>query len=138
MLQKQFLSKRRTTYQQNTPSNNIPQEEVEIIDPAHPLFGRIFSVISIARQPNGETVMVRYQERMLLRIPIRATNLSFSNSYKIRTKLSLSSIEEFLEIAKECKALCHTDQNISGKESQQPYKNKFCKISLLSSRMKSA
>jgi len=123
-----------TTYQQNALSHNIPPEEIEIIDPAHPLFGRSFSVISVARQPKGENVSVRYKERMLLRIPILATNLSIPNPYKIRTKLSLSSVEEFLEIAKECKALCHKNQSISGTEYQLPYNNKSCKTSLSSSR----
>ena len=123
-----------TTYQQNAPHNDAQRDEIEVVDPAHPLFGRTFLVVSIARQPRGENVLVRYQERMLLRIPIAATNLSTPNLYQIRTKLNLSSVEEFLEIAKECKALCHTNQNISGQESRQCYNKKSCKTSLLSSR----
>ena len=123
-----------TKYQQNALSNDIPQEEIEIIDPVHPLIGRTFSVVSVSRHSKCEYVLVRYQEQILLRIPIIATNLSLPDPYVIRTKLNLSSVEEFLEIAKECKALCRSSQNISGQESQRPYKSKSCKTSLSSSR----
>ena len=63
----------------DTPLNNRPDsdpEEVEVIDPTHPLFGRRFPVLSISRQPQSPpTVFVAYRDTMRLRIPVSSTSL---------------------------------------------------------------
>jgi len=96
----------------------------------HPLFGRIFTIISISRQPKGPgNILVRYNELMLLRIPIAATTLGAPITYQARTKLNLSAVKELLAIAMDCGALCLNAQETSGKESQTPCKSKSCKTS---------
>ncbi len=85
----------------------------------------------ISRQPKGPgNILVRYNELMLLRIPIAATTLGAPITYQARTKLNLSAVNELLAIATDCEALlCPNAQETSGKESQTPCKSKSCKTS---------
>jgi len=45
-----------------------------VTDPAHPLYGRQFEIVSAARNPDGH-VFVRYRDGIVLRLPRAATSL---------------------------------------------------------------
>jgi transposase-like protein len=105
-----------TIPQISTPSNNEEAERIKVIDPTHPLFGRVFEVVSVTRQPNSiGYVFVRYQSDILLRIPIPATTLSSVALPTIATKLNISAIEDLLDVAKECEGLCSSSRSKSGR-----------------------
>ena len=108
--------------QVNALSNNPTQtqpEEIEVVDPTHPLYGRRFRVESITRQPHSPGfVFVTYRDVFTLRVPVRATNLASCPRQLRGTKLSAQAIHEFLSLVQECEA-CH-NQDTSGNDSPSP------------------
>jgi len=57
-----------------------------VTDPAHPLFGRRFRVLSISHPPQAPGhVVVAYRDFMRLRLPVRATDLSPGSAASLRT-----------------------------------------------------
>jgi hypothetical protein len=83
---------------------------VDVTDPREPLHGRRFRVESISRSPDPVAyVFVRREDGIVLRVPLRATNLSTLVQYAPRAKLSTSSIAEFLGLMKEYE-LCRPRQ----------------------------
>ena len=97
---------------------------MEVTDPAEPLFGRRFEVVSIARGDEAVAhVFVRYCDDIVLRVPLRSTSLSPLVDHTPRGKLSPSSVEEFLALVKEYE-LCPPNQakrrpRKSGKRSRR-------------------
>ena len=88
--------------------------EVEVTDPAHPLFGRRFPVLSISSAPNAVGyVYVTYREYITLRIPRDATNLAPARS-TLETKLTVAAVEQLVSVAGECEVLCQENQKMSG------------------------
>jgi hypothetical protein len=82
----------------------------------HPLYGRVFAVISITSgvQPGSGQVFVTRKEGVTLRIPLQATNLNTAVS-SVATKLTLSSLEELIALAQECEVLlCPPDPKTCG------------------------
>ena len=94
-----------TIPQLNTLSDNPPEEpltEIEVTDPAHPLFGRRFTLLSVSSSPQSSgNVFVAYREYMILRIPRLATNLAPVRSAG-PTKLTLSALTELISLAEHC------------------------------------
>ncbi len=79
--------------------------EIEVVDPAHPLFGRHFPLISVSSPLHGSGhVFVSYREHMVLRLPVASTTLAASRPV-ISTKLTHSAVKELLTIAEDCEAL---------------------------------
>jgi hypothetical protein len=119
-------------YQLNTHINNPLQEdchEIEVTNPTHPLFGRRFPLLFVSQPPHGiPNAFVSYQKYMVLKIPVHDTNL-FETLSTLSTKLTLQAINEFISIAKECKELCHIDQNISGMDCHHNSKTRSKKKS---------
>lgn len=71
-------------------------------DPAEPLFGKRFRVESISRSGQETAhVFVKREDGIVLRVPLRATNLSTLVDLTPRAKLSNSAIAELLELVKE-------------------------------------
>lgn len=111
--------KRCTIYKSNTPLYNPEIDEVEVVDPTHPLFGRKFPIASITRHQKGSgSVHVHYRKFMLLCIPIQVTTLAVQVVSYTRTKLNFSAVEELLAIAEDCNILClenkkHTEKNFT-------------------------
>ena len=68
-------------------------EQITVIDPAHPLFGRCFSLVS-ATGAHGQ-VLVVYRDGILIRIPARATSLYPAPPCLPVSKLSIASIRDF-------------------------------------------
>ena len=101
-------------YQVNAPSNNplsetSPKETLEVTDPAHPLFGRRFLIISVSRPPSGEAhAIVESGHDIALKIPVCCTSLEPSG-FCLSTKLSLSSLKAFIQLLTDYEELCHID-----------------------------
>lgn len=113
----------RTSPQLNALFKNPPAEEVaeiEVTDPAHPLFGRRFPLRSISAPVQGEAhVFVAYRGHMTLRLACAATNLSAPRPGR-STKLTLEAITDFLALAEECGVPCPADPTNCGRISRPP------------------
>ena len=89
---------------QNPPDGEIA--EIEVIDPAHPLFGRRYQVAYFSSyRSNRGYVAVVYQGDMRLNIPRTATQLSALRQ-SLGTKLTLESVTEFVTLAQQYEVLC--------------------------------
>jgi hypothetical protein len=107
---------------------------IEVTDPTHPLFGRHFQIISRTRPLHSPGhVFVRYREKMVLHIPVTATNLTLSRE-TIRIKLTSQAIEEFISLVNQCEVLCQSTPQASGGNSPRNSNNKSSQRSLRSSR----
>jgi hypothetical protein len=74
-----------------------------VTDPAHPLSGRQFKVLSVSRDSTAAShVLVHYRDGIFLRIPLKATSLAALSCPEPRCKLSPTSIQEVLSLVKEC------------------------------------
>ena len=75
----------------NNPFENSPTE-IEVVDPAHPLYGRRFPLVSLSHSPRGlPQALVTYQRDILVRIPVSATNLSPAPQLLFKTKISFDA-----------------------------------------------
>jgi hypothetical protein len=132
------LSGGSNTTQLNTPFKTPDSEDVafvEVTDPTHPLFGRRFRVVSISTPLNSPNlVFVHYQEKVVLRIPVSATDLAPSPRTLIRTKLTSQAISEFISLAKQCEVLCQPNHPTSGDDCLPNSNNKPSHRSSRSSR----
>ena len=111
-----------TIEQLNTPVNNPPLDdptEVEVTDPAHPLFGRRFVLLSTRPRPHSVGYLfVAYRDTMVLRIPQAATNLLTPlPEVQSLTKLTSHAITELMSCAELCEVLCPATQHNSGPDS---------------------
>jgi hypothetical protein len=90
-------------------------DEVEVIDPAHPLHGRRFRLLSISRtvQTAGH-VWVEYRPGILLMLPIPATSLRPAAPRAIATKLCLEALEDLVATAGESEGACPSSPTRSG------------------------
>lgn len=99
-------------------------EQIKIVDPKHPLFGKCFRVLEWRNSPgNAGFAYVAYKHHTRLYIPIEVTNLAFIPSTSV-TKLTCSSIQALTSLGKEILNLCHKKQEKSGKDKQKNSKNK--------------
>ena len=105
-------------YHKHTPENEAPTppEEVEIVDPGHPLHGRRFRLLSVTGAFRSEGfVRVEYQPGITLRLPIPATSLCARPALPApATKLSLAAIEALLAMAGESEEACRSSPPTSG------------------------
>ena len=87
-------------------------------DPAHPLFGRRFTVISVSHPPQRPGhVVVAYRDFMRLRLPVQTTNLASANAVLLRTTFTRAALRELLALLKECEGSCPCDPKTSGGDS---------------------
>jgi hypothetical protein len=116
-----------STNQLNTPFDNTsPQEqpepppEIEVTDPAHPLYGRRFPLISIHSALHSPGyVLAQYRQDILLRLPLPATNLSPPHP-RTDVKLTFHALAELILLAEQWEVLaCQTDRKTSGADSPQ-------------------
>jgi len=114
----------RTTQQHDAPFQNPPQfdpELIEVTDPAHPLHGRRFQVVSISHPPHHPGhVIVAYRDCLRLRIPVQATERNPDNATRSRTKFTRDALLEFLTLLKECPTACADLHRPSGTVSPMP------------------
>jgi hypothetical protein len=73
-----------------------------VVDPAHPLYGRRFPLISLSHSPRGSRqVLVAFQKDILVRIPVCATSLCAEPPPLSKTKLSFDAVSELLDLARQ-------------------------------------
>jgi hypothetical protein len=107
-----------TTPLQNSSTDCDEAPEIEVTNPAHPLFGSRFPLVSVSRPPQGTShVFVLYQKEIILRIPCNDTNLGEARPVS-SSRLTLHAIETVISIAKECEELCQIDLTGSGLDCQ--------------------
>jgi hypothetical protein len=88
------------------------------------LHGRRFSIASIHRvRPQGGYVLVTYEGGMLLRLPIKATNMASGQHLSV-TKLTLESIREVVALATQDELSWAFEQTRSGASYVQTSKQK--------------
>ena len=101
----------------NNPPDEFP-DEIEVTDPAHPLFGRRFPVLSISHPPQRlGHVLVAYRNFMRLRLPVQATNLVADHPSRLRTQFTRAALVDLLALLKECEAPCPAPPENSGSAS---------------------
>jgi hypothetical protein len=92
-----------------------------VTDPAHPLYGRRFRVLSISHPPQQPGhVVVAYRDFMRLRLPVRTTDLVPRNAPALRTTFTRAALHELLDLVKECDSPCLSDLDVSGNNSPPP------------------
>jgi hypothetical protein len=89
-----------------------------VTDPAHPSYGRRFSVISVSHPPQRSGhVVVAYRGFMRLRLPVLSTNLAPGRASPPRTKLTRTALLDLLALVQECAAPCPAPPDPSGADS---------------------
>jgi hypothetical protein len=73
---------------------------IQVTDPAQPLYGRQFELISTAHDPQGH-VLVRYRDGIMLRLPRAATSLLNLGHDAPCDRLCRSAVQELLCLVKE-------------------------------------
>ncbi|MGB5985078.1 MAG: hypothetical protein WBG37_07215 [Desulfobacterales bacterium] len=77
-----------------------------MVDPAHPLYGQRFPLISVSHPPNSQRqALVIYQNDIMVRIPLCKTNLSHTPPVLSKVKLSIDALVELAEIAQQLKII---------------------------------
>jgi hypothetical protein len=74
-------------------------EKVTVTDPAHPLFRREFTLAATTGSAVNGHALVVYRDDVVLRLPIRATNLYPASPRPPSSKLSLAAIRELVRLA---------------------------------------
>jgi hypothetical protein len=79
---------------------NARPERITVTDPAHPLYGRAFVLVSVASAPGpGRCAQVAYRGDIMLKIPIEATSLRPAGPGLPASKLTLHAIQELVRLA---------------------------------------
>ena len=96
-------------------------EEVEVIDPRHPLYRRRFRLLSVVQsQRSAGFVSVEYCLDISLNLPISATSLQAVFTHNVPTKLSLEALGDLLAVAGEREGGCRSSPAMSGKACLRP------------------
>lgn len=96
---------------------------MDVTEPTHPLFGRSFPVITYSTRADAQYVLVAYQDHMLLRIPLLATNL-LPVQPRVATRLTLAALEELLSVAEALEVVCPPNPKTSGETCPPNAKSK--------------
>lgn len=109
-------------------------EEVEVIDPRHPLYGRRYRLISIGKETTTRGACkelfarVHYRFGLTLLLPLGVTNLERNGFlHAAPTKLSLEALQDLIALAEESGGTCPSNlersgavcRNRSGRRSQK-------------------
>jgi hypothetical protein len=107
---------------------------VTIIDPAHPLFGRTFPLLSTSSPLQGiGSARIYYRDDIYLKIPLSATNLNFVPR-STSSKFTSEALTDLIDLAIACEVLCRSTRKNSGPVCQHRSKTRFSKTSRSSSR----
>ncbi len=91
-----------TTLPFDTPirATSALPEQILVTDPAHPLYGRAFVLVSLASAPGpGSCAQIAYRGDVMLKIPIEATSLRPAVPSMPSSKLTLHAIKELVRLA---------------------------------------
>jgi hypothetical protein len=87
----------------NTPraDDDVPSEDIEVIDASHPLSGKRFRLISIERSTCREScARVEWRFGLTLLLPLHVTNLGPRRERPtMQTRLSIEALEELVATA---------------------------------------
>jgi hypothetical protein len=115
-------------------------EEVEVVDPRHPLYGRRYRLISIGKESTTRGACkepfarVHYRFGLTLLLPLGVTNLERSGLPRAAlAKLTLDALQDLIAVAEESGGTCPSNlgrsgavcRKRSGKRSQK-ISAKFC------------
>jgi hypothetical protein len=121
----------------DTPSTTLADsEQIEVTDPAHPLFGRRFGLVARrgrAQEPSA-CVLVAYRDSILIKLPVGVTHLSSAAASAARTKLDAEAVRQLLAFVKECEPPCASSPKTSGRTCPRRAASKSSKTSSPSSR----
>ena len=105
-------------YHEDTPENEVlsPPQEVAIVDPGHPLYGRRFRLLSVTGAFQSEGfVRAEYRPGITLLLPLPATSLRTRPPLPgPAAKLSLAAIEALLALVGESEEACRSSPPTSG------------------------
>jgi hypothetical protein len=108
-----------STGSRDTPHRNDDHpdaSEIVVIDPAHPLYGRHFRLVTVepASCPGG-MARVDYRFGLTLRLPLPATSLwPWSEPPVPKAKLSTDAIQDLIVVAGESEGACPSNLKTSG------------------------
>ena len=96
-------------------------EEVEVVDPRHPLYGRRYRLISIGKETTTRGACkelfarVHYRFGLTLLLPLGVTNLERNGLLcAAPTKLSLDALQDLIALAEESGGTCPSNLERSG------------------------
>ena len=96
-------------------------EEVEVVDPCHPLYGRRYRLISIGNESTTRGACkesfarVHYRFGLTLLLPLGVTNLERKGLPRAApTKLSLDALQDLIALAEESGGTCPSNLEGSG------------------------
>ena len=90
--------------------------DIEVIDPTHPLFGRRFRLLSIARGTCSDSCgRVQWRFGLTLLVPLEVTNLGLRKEQRtMRTRLSIEALEDLVATAEGSEGSCPSSLGTSG------------------------
>jgi hypothetical protein len=95
-------------------------DEIEVVDPRHPLFGRRFRVVSVTHPPQGGGfVFVTLRDEIHLRISKEATSLATCNSSLPSTTITPAAVEQLVACFQEVEKSCRAANKRSGRGSRK-------------------
>ena len=96
-------------------------DEIEVVDPRHPLYGRRYRLISIGKETTTRGACkesfarVHYRFGLTLLLPLGVTNLERNGLPRAApTKLSLDALQELIALAEESGGTCPSNLEGSG------------------------
>jgi len=96
-----------------------------VIDPTEPLFGKRLRVERIASTPQDVAhVFLQRNDGIVLRVPLRATDLSTLVQPAPRAKLCKQAVQEFLDLVREYELCAKKRAAKSGRRSTKRRRNK--------------
>jgi hypothetical protein len=91
-------------------------EVIEVLDTAHPLYGRRFRLVCIARGTCADScARVEWRFGLTLLLPLEVTNLGLRKAQRtMRTMLSIEALEELVAVAEGSEGACPSSPATSG------------------------
>ena len=97
------------------------EEQVEVIDPTHPLFGRRFRLLAVTRAlHSGEFARVEYRPGITMQLPLSVTSLGPVPVRGRPTKLTPEALAALVLVAGEREAACSSSPATSGPACPRP------------------
>jgi hypothetical protein len=96
-----------------------------VTDPAEPLFGKRLRVESIPSTPQETAqVLLRREDGVVLKVPLRATSLSTLVRHAPRAKLCKHAVQEFLNLVMEYERCEKKPAKVSARSGSRSTKQK--------------
>src|SRR5712671_2942579 len=111
-------------------------EEVEVVDPRHPLYGRRYRLISIGNETTTRGACkelfarVHYRFGLTLLLPLGVTNLEQNGLPRAAsTKLNLDALQDLIALAEESEGTCPSNLGRSGAVCRKRFARRSQRIS---------